>query len=290
MTNKYKLISWITALLGLCCLTLAVRGFIEERQAGQEYETLFKSSETQEKETQESLVTEAYTEATESSSVENTETTESEEWAENTETTMVSNPDFQTREDLDFEKLQNRNSDIYAWIEVPGTKVDYPIVQHLNDNTYYLTRTIDHEKKTAASIFTETYNTKDFEDHHTVIYGHNMKNGSMFKTLHYFEDPEFFEENREVIIYLPNQTRYYRIFAAYTYDNRHLLNNYYCEDPDIFQSYLDEVFAIRDFGANIDREMEITAEDHIITLSTCVDSGDSTQRYLVQAVLVSIDQ
>ena len=194
------------------------------------------------------------------------------------------------REDLDFKALQERNPDIYAWIEVPGTKVDYPIVQHPTDNTYYLTHTIDHKEATAASIYTETYNSTDFEDHLTVIYGHNMKNGSMFRTLHNFENYDFFEENREIIIYLPEQTRHYEIFAAYTYDNRHLLHTYYCEEPDSFEKYLDEVFAIKDMGAYIDHDIEVTGEDYVITLSTCVNSGNSSQRYLVQAVLVSIDQ
>jgi len=117
-----------------------------------------------------------------------------------------------------------------------------------------------------------------------------MKNGSMFRTLHNFEDADFFEENRDVIIYMPEQTLYYEVFAAYTYDNRHLLHSYYFEDPEIFDGYLKEVFANKDFGAMIDRVMEVTNADRIITLSTCVNSGASTQRYLVQAVLVSIDQ
>ena len=85
---------------------------------------------------------------------------------------------------IDFASLQARNPDVYAWITVPGTQVDYPILQSASDNGYYLDHTIDGEEKPEGSIFTENYNSKDFEDPNTVIYGHNMKNGSMFRTLH----------------------------------------------------------------------------------------------------------
>ena len=190
---------------------------------------------------------------------------------------------------IDFETLKKRNPDVYAWIEVPGTNVDYPILQHETDNAYYLTHTIDHEKTVAAAIYTENYNAKDFDDLHTVIYGHNMKNKTMFRTLHNYENYDFFENNRDVIIYMPDETRYYKVFAAYTYDNRHLLFSYDWSSPDGFQEYIDEIMSIRDFGAYIDKDMDITGEDKIITLSTCVNSGDSTKRYLVQAVLVSIE-
>lgn len=279
MKNKAVLISAIAATLACICLAFGVKGFWEEHSAGSEYETLLNAYENSLISTNESIVTEIQVEN------EGIKTTSEALEAISTQTTK-----FTTREDLDFKALQERNPDIYAWIEVPGTKVDYPIVQHPTDNTYYLTHTIDHKEATAASIYTETYNSTDFEDHLTVIYGHNMKNGSMFRTLHNFENYDFFEENREIIIYLPEQTRHYEIFAAYTYDNRHLLHTYYCEEPDSFEKYLDEVFAIKDMGAYIDHDIEVTGEDYVITLSTCVNSGNSSQRYLVQAVLVSIDQ
>ena len=279
MKKFYTLLSVAAAILAMCCLAFGLRGFLAERKAGSEYETLLRREETES--TVDDTTTE--TESTEELFVE-TGT------AQKTETAATESQGFVTREDIDFAKLQAQNPHIYAWIEVEGTKVDYPIVQHPTDKSYYLTHTIDGVKTTAASIYTESFNSTDFEDHHTVIYGHNMKNGTMFRTLHNFEDYDFFEEHRDITIYMPDQTRHYEVFAAYTYDNRHLLNTYYCEEPESFQSYLDEVFSIRDMGAYIDHDMEVTGEDYIITLSTCVNSGNATQRYLVQAVLVSIDK
>lgn len=290
MKNKYALIGVITALVGAGFLLAGIKGFIEERSAGIEYEHLLSRAETETAAGPSGAMTEtARTESGVLSESEkasaHSEVAVSEHAAGESET--EESHDFVTREDIDFEALQAWNPDIYAWIEVPGTNIDYPIVQHPEDNSYYLTRTVEHKETVAASIYTENYNSKDFEDHHTVIYGHNMKNGTMFRTLHNFEDYDFFEEHREIIIYLPDDTKYYEIFAAYTYDNRHLLHSYYCEEAESFQKYLDEVFAIKDFNAFIDREIEVTGEDRIITLSTCVNSGDMTQRYLVQAVLIN---
>lgn len=274
--NFYKILSAAAGVLAVVFLVLAVKSFIGEKEAGSEYETLLAAQESGE--TQETFVQEPETQIETETQPEETEELQEEE-----------NLVAFAREDIDFTALQKRNPDIYAWIEVPGTLIDYPIVQHPDDNTYYLNYNIDGQKTTAASIYTEDYNSKDFNDHHTVIYGHNMKNDSMFGSLHSYHDADFFEENRDIIIYMPEETRVYKIFAAYTYDNRHLLHSFYCEEPESFQNYLDEIFAIKDFDAHIDTDMEVTGDDYVITLSTCVESGDSAQRYLVQAVLVSIN-
>lgn len=114
-----------------------------------------------------------------------------------------------------FGELQSVNPDVYAWITVPGTEIDYPILQHPSDNSYYLMHNIDGSYGYPGCIYTENLNSKDFTDNNTVIYGHNMKNGSMFAQLHKFEDPDFFRGNREVLIYLPDEVLHYTIFAAH---------------------------------------------------------------------------
>ena len=189
---------------------------------------------------------------------------------------------------IDFASLTAQYPDIYAWIHIPGTDIDYPIVQREGDNAYYLNHTIDGKKKTEGAIFTEDYNTKDFTDPNTLIYGHNMKNGSMFRGLHKFKDRKFMEENAEVIIYMPDKILHYKIFAAYVNDNRHLLFLYDFDDPEVFESYIEDVLGRKSMSSNIDNTIEINAEDKIITLSTC--NGNDNQRYLVQAVLLSIEE
>ena len=157
--------------------------------------------------------------------------------------------------DIDFTALKEENSDVYAWIYVPGTNVDYPVLQ-------------------------------DFSDPNTVLYGHNMKNGSMFASLHNFEDQQVFEENPYFYIYTEDKTYVYEIFAAYKYNAIHLIYNFDLDNPEIFQNYLDQIFEVRDMSANIRQDVTVNADNRIVTLSTCV-SGEKNMRYLVQGVLLN---
>ena len=190
---------------------------------------------------------------------------------------------------VDFEALKQRNPDVYAWITVPGTPIDYPILQSAEDNSYYLTHTIDHEEKTEGAIYTENYNSTSFEDANTLIYGHDMKNGTMFRSLLEYQDREFFEKNKEVIIYTPDAVRHYEIFAAYPYDNRHILLSFDFSDKSVYRQYLENIFSIRDMNAYIDTSVEVDTDDKIITLSTCY-GAQREMRYLIQAVLTDTEQ
>ena len=96
---------------------------------------------------------------------------------------------------IDWEELKSENPDIYAWIYIPGTNVDYPILQHPDEKSYYLDHNIDGSEGYPGCIYTQNVNSKDWMDPNTVIYGHNMNDGSMFHDLHKFEDNAFFDEN-----------------------------------------------------------------------------------------------
>ncbi len=188
---------------------------------------------------------------------------------------------------IDFAALQSEtNADIYAWVYIPDTKIDYPVLQHPEDDSYYLNYNIDGKKGYPGCIYTELCNSKDFTDPHTVMYGHNMKNGTMFAGLHQYRDPDYLTEHPYIYVYTPEKTYVYQIFGAYEYSAIHLVKNFYLYSPDIFQQYLDGVFAIRDMGANILGDVEVTSEDRILTLSTCIKTKPN-MRYLVQGVLVN---
>lgn len=190
---------------------------------------------------------------------------------------------------VDFAALQKQNPDVYAWITIPDTEIDYPILQSPEDNRFYLEHSIDGSESAEGCIFTENFNSKDFEDPNTVIYGHNMKNGSMFGGLHDYRDRDFFDQNREVMICTPDAVRRYEIFAAYFYDDRHILESFDFDDPWIYRQYLNRIFAIRDMNACIDRDIDVGVEDRIITLSTCYGAQHDV-RFLVQAVLLTIEK
>lgn len=191
--------------------------------------------------------------------------------------------------EVDLADLQtNVNRDIYAWIYIPDSMIDYPVLQHPTDNAYYLNYNLDGSKGYPGCIYTENYNEKDFSDPNTVLYGHNMKNGTMFAGLHKFEDSEYFEEHPYVYIYTAEKLYVYEIFAAYETNNEHILLNNDFTDNYSFRKYLDSIFAIRDMNSNRRDDMTVTAENHILTLSTCV-ANQSDRRYLVQGVLLNED-
>lgn len=188
--------------------------------------------------------------------------------------------------DINWDALEEENNDIYAWIYIPNTLVDYPIVQPTNEegNAFYLHKGLDKAYNFAGSIYTEIKNAKDFSDPVTLIYGHNMLNDTMFATLHNFEDPAFFKENKNIYIYMPNRKLTYKIYAAYVYDDRHILNSFDFSDEKILLNYFKYTQNPDSMTKNT-REVELDVNSKIITLSTCT-SGASNTRYLVQGVLI----
>lgn len=185
---------------------------------------------------------------------------------------------------VDIAKLQKEMPDVYAWIEIPGTKVNYPVVQRTEDNLYYLDKTPDGSTNVEGSIFSEHYNSKDFMDPVTVLYGHNMKNGDMFGDLHLFEDKSFFDANKYIYIYLKDKKLTYRIFAAVLFDNRHIMKRYDFFGEESFFPFIKEIMNIRDMRSNLDEHTSLLPNDKILTLSTCHGMG-SNYRYLVLGVM-----
>lgn len=191
--------------------------------------------------------------------------------------------------EIDFEALQTEtNKDIYAWIYVPDSKIDYPVLRHGTDDAYYLNHNLDGSKGYPGCIYSESLNSRDFTDPNTVLYGHNMKNGTMFNGLHRFEDSQYFEEHPYIYIYTPDRLMVYGIFGAYEFGNVHLLLGYDMETEYGFGQYLEEVLETRDMNTNFREEFLPGVESRILTLSTCV-SGKSEKRYLVQGVLLNED-
>lgn len=203
-------------------------------------------------------------------------------------------PDFTgldvPRLELDFDGLQEINPDVYAWLYVPDTAINYPVVQRAGDADYYLQRDLQGNSSTAGTLFTQYYNHKDWLDNLTVIYGHNMRDGSMFASLHYFEDSKFFQEHPYIYIYTPEYTLVYQVFAAYEYSDVHLLLNYTMNDYDSFALYLDQVLSQDGLNVNINQDLEVTADDRVLTLSTCVGGNRGEHRYLVQAKLTAVEK
>ena len=190
--------------------------------------------------------------------------------------------------EVDLKNLQETvNADIYAWIYVPGTKVNYPILQHPTDDSHYLNYNLDGSKGYPGCIYSEkTYNNKEFTDHNVVLYGHNMKNGTMFGSLHRYEDEEFFNENRYIYVYTQEKLLVYKIFAAYVHSNEHLLYNHNFELPEMATLYFETIRTERNMNRIYDDSIELSGEEYFITLSTCINNKPEN-RFLVQGVLIN---
>ncbi len=188
---------------------------------------------------------------------------------------------------IDFEAVQAQNSDVCAWIQVDGTIIDYPIMQSSPDadDNYYLDHDINGSVKRAGSIYIQKLNSKEFDDPNTLIYGHNMLNGTMFGQLKKFRNKDFFDQNRNIYIYTPGHILKYEIISAFVYDDRHIMNSFNFNIENECQEFFDECINPTSFTKQVLEGATLTTDDNIITLSTCT-SNDS-ERYLVVGKLVS---
>lgn len=189
------------------------------------------------------------------------------------------------KKEVDIEALQQQeNEDIYAWITIPGTVIDYPVLQHPEQLNYYLDHNVDRSSGYPGSIYSQNLNSKEWDDPNTVLYGHNMKNGTMFAGLHHYEDPQFLEENQYIYIFTQGYVRVYHIFGAYEYGDQHLLLTIDTHDPAAFATYLVDVQSLQGMRDNFNEEVTVGVEDKVLTLETCI-ANKPDKRYIVQAVL-----
>ena len=187
---------------------------------------------------------------------------------------------------VDFDALKKQNPDIYAWIHINDTKIDYPIVQSQGEDDYYLDHTIEGKEGLPGSIYTEyTYNGKDMTDPVTVIYGHNMRDKSMFGILDSYLDEEFRNQHSEIRIYTPEHIFTYRVAFAVTYDDRHIPKTYDFSTAEGYQNFLTSLQTERKLPSWMEEPFNVTTNDRMIILSTC--NGNETQRFLIGAVLTN---
>ncbi len=186
----------------------------------------------------------------------------------------------------DFAVLKETNQDVYAWITMPDTKVDYPILQSETDNKY-LDTNIDGSSGFPGCIYTNVCNSKDFDDYITVVYGHNMKNGDMFGSLHNFNDATFFDDYGTFTVETPDRLLTYSLYAAVNYNDK-LIPAYYdvksVAGRDEFIKSLEECRG--NSKTHFSDDMEISGEDKVLVLSVCI-KGQDDRRYLIVAKLDS---
>jgi len=179
----------------------------------------------------------------------------------------------------DLGALREVNGDVLGWLTIPGTKVNYPVLQRA-DNDYYLDHTWKGERSSVGAIFVDYRNSADFSDDNTLIYGHNMKNRSMFGELKYYINDGHWEAHPSIYLVDDGGVHRYDIYSIYEASVEAVTYDKTFADQQAKTDFIH--YGIR--RSVVDTGIVPTAEDRIITLSTCTGVGYET-RWVVQAVL-----
>lgn len=184
---------------------------------------------------------------------------------------------------VDFKKLKGINSDVVGWIRFDEpSQISYPVVKG-PDNDKYLKTTFEGKRNAAGSLFMDVDNEADFSDKNTFIYGHNMKNGSMFAGLREYKAKAYWEKNPYFYIYTPDgKETVYQIFSvSIVKDTSESYQKWYNSDGE-YQEYLAHIKSASRYQTGV----EVSVDSQIVSLSTCTNVSDD-ERLLVHGVKVN---
>ena len=176
-----------------------------------------------------------------------------------------------------LQDLKKLNPDVKAWIQVPKTNIDYPVVQG-QDDMEYINKNVYGEFELSGAIFLSCLNKDDFSDPYNLVYGHNMKNGGMFADVADFTNKEYFETHQKGKLYLTDATRKIRFFACMKVtaaDAKIYHPDGYRKDN--LKDLLDYIQA----NAVQYRDVNVTDENSLIALSTCSEAETNGRVVLI---------
>ena len=187
--------------------------------------------------------------------------------------------------EVDFDKLKSVNEDVVGWIYVDALPdISYPIVKG-KDNQTYLHQTYEKNYNFAGTIFVDYENSGDFSDCNTLVYGHNMKNGSMFGHLKKFrEDDKLYKQDKYFWILTPERNYRYEIISAYTTGVNSDTYTLFKGPGEEFEKYLETIKGYSEIQTD---DTDLTIKDRIVTLSTC--TGNESTRFVVQGKRVDAE-
>ena len=187
--------------------------------------------------------------------------------------------------EVDFDKLKSVNEDVVGWIYVDALPdISYPIVKG-KDNQTYLHQTYEKNYNFAGTIFVDYENSGDFSDCNTLVYGHNMKNGSMFGHLKKFrEDDKLYKQDKYFWILTPERNYRYEIITAYTTGVNSDTYTLFKGPGEEFEKYLETIKGYSEIQTD---DTDLTIKDRIVTLSTC--TGNESTRFVVQGKRVDAE-
>ncbi len=171
---------------------------------------------------------------------------------------------------IDFNKLKDQNNETVAWIKVNNTNIEYPVVKESN-NSFYLNHSFDKSNNSAGWIFADYRNKFDNTDKNIVIYGHNMKDNSMFGSLKNILNSDWYdnEENTNITLYTENEKCIYKVFSIYKIESEDYYIKTEFSDDNNFEQFVNTIKkrSIKEFNTDVSKD------DNILTLSTCANNN-----------------
>ena len=183
---------------------------------------------------------------------------------------------------VDHRRLAQLNGDYRCWIYSPGTQIDYPVVQY-KDNERYLKRMFNGRRNSAGTLFIDYRNLPDFQDPNTLIYGHHMRNDSMFGSLTDYGKQAYFEGHPFLLLMSESEISILQVFAGYTTDDRDHCYDIAISDEEDMKAFLKEAQRKSNFKAGVDVQLD----DRLVTLSTCAYAFEDA-RYILIGRLISV--
>lgn len=259
------------AVLLLCCITAIISGCMLVREIGQYAESSNAYDELQ-----------AYVNLPERTE----ETSSMTDTAEKIPEPEV--PGF-SLPSVDFTALRETGPDIIAWLTLENTELNYPVTQ-ADDNDYYLRRLYNGKYNSAGCLFADCKNAADFSDRNTVIYGHNMRNGTMFSALNSYADQGYFANHPVLFLMTPDGGYVVEVFSSFAAKPDEIdsdaspwrLN---FTDNVVYANWLDAMAA----RSVIQSSVTVTSDDQVLTLSTCLN-GNSGKRFIIMGKLTAINE
>ncbi len=189
---------------------------------------------------------------------------ESADSLKNTDVKAPAQKNENERRAVDFAALFKINKDVVGWLAAEGTVLDYPVVQG-KDNSFYLDHLFTGQRNKLGSIFMDYRNRSDFSDKNTIIYGHNMKDGSMFSSLTKYETQQYYDSFPTMLLYTPGGSFTVEWFAGIVVDGKSESVPFSFKDKHDFQGYIDSLKKKSTFKT----DTLVEADDRLITLCTC---------------------
>ena len=270
MTKIEKIIVIAASIVAVFAFVMIIKKARDYKVAGDEYESLqqYASEEAQSTETAEQI-SEAEVEK------------EEEQTEKKKELKTNDNRDEFPDMEVDFKTLREKNQDTVGWLYVGSCGISYPIVQG-EDNDYYMHHTFENTANASGAIIMDYRDNKYMKDWNTFIYGHNMKNGSMFGSLKkLLKDETLVEQDPYIYVYLPGYIYRYKIFSYYK-DKPDSKMYWTADNLQEYRQYIRDALSLSVKNLNV----ETSEENNMVTLVTCSGSGEGKMRFFVHGEFI----